>query len=265
MAVVGAGAGAGLEAAVAAPAGTVTVGTETGSVGTVILGSEIPAPLRDAPAQRPASPKARRTSGRRRRTSPGKPFSGRFGFGSAPLVEEEARAGGCARLLPGARNRARRGRRGDQAGVPLLGPPTPPGCLGRPGRRGEVQDDRRRVRRALEACEPAALRPVRLPGARRLGGVARGGTGVQRPVRILGPLATPAAPERRPRRARARVLRGCSRRQENRELSQPRALRVVRRLGSLRRMVPLSRAPRAAAAAISARPTTPVASASSSS
>ena len=54
-------------------------------------------------------------------------------------------------------------------------------------------------------------------------------------------------------------------RKENRQLSEPRAVRVVRRLGGLRAEARSSRVWRAAAAAISARPTTRGACACSSS
>jgi hypothetical protein len=65
---------------------TVVIGTETGSVGSVgsvIVGSGIPAPPSEAPAQRPPSPQARNA---RKRTTPGKPPSGRIGSASPVSV-----------------------------------------------------------------------------------------------------------------------------------------------------------------------------------
>ena len=75
----GAGGAGGAGGGGGAGGATVVIGTETGSVGRVIVGSGIPAPPSEAPAQRPPSPQARNA---RKRTTPGKPPSSRIGSAS---------------------------------------------------------------------------------------------------------------------------------------------------------------------------------------
>ena len=79
----GAGGAGGAGGGGGAGSATVVIGTETGSVGSVIVGSGIPAPPSEAPAQRPPSPQARNA---RKRTTSGKPSSGRIGSASAVPV-----------------------------------------------------------------------------------------------------------------------------------------------------------------------------------
>ena len=79
----GAGGAGGAGGGGGAGSATVVMGTETGSVGSVIVGSGIPAPPSEAPAQRPPSPQARNA---RKRTTSGKPSSGRIGSASPATV-----------------------------------------------------------------------------------------------------------------------------------------------------------------------------------